>query len=141
MTTFSDIIREAAEKHNITIGKDDPIAVLWLVNEHLLNDTATAQQQNLGDFERKLEVLSLKWSGDVHKQITAALEKNLSDYQEKLTASARSAVESAPATLRHEIDAVAASLKTLSRDNRNLALMNLAAAVMVIVAALAVLLG
>ena len=57
MTTFSDIIREAAEKHNITIGKDDPIAVLWLVNEHLLNDTATAQQQNLGDFERKLEVL------------------------------------------------------------------------------------
>lgn len=62
------LIKEIAVKHNIVLGKDDPILMLHTLNQQLVEDSKKAHQELLMTFKGELELCSAKWKENAHEK-------------------------------------------------------------------------
>ena len=130
-----EIIKEIAVKHGIAVGRDDPILILHTLNERLMEDSVAAQQAILHRFEEELEAIAQRWGADAQAQaertLNAALVASKGVMMKGMQDSAKAAAES----VRREVEATLVRLAVPIRESRRVALMNLVAAGMTVVAA------
>lgn len=71
------VIQDIAKIHNISIGRDDPILILYTINEMLLKRATEAQENQLKAFQQEIQLsmkqLSEESKDKAEKVITAAL--------------------------------------------------------------------
>ncbi|WHF58046.1 conjugal transfer protein TraM (plasmid) [Shewanella xiamenensis] len=71
------VIQDIAKIHNISIGRDDPILILYTINEMLLKRATEAQENQLKAFQEEIQLsmkqLSEESKDKAEKVITAAL--------------------------------------------------------------------
>lgn len=71
------VIQDIAKIHNISIGRDDPILILYTINEMLLKRATEAQEKQLKAFQEEIQLsmkqLSEESKDKAEKVITAAL--------------------------------------------------------------------
>lgn len=132
---LEDTIREIATRHGIAVGRDDPILVLHTLNERLLQDSASAQQELLERFQQELESLRQRWAVEARQQADRTLHSALDLGREALQGMQRDAATAAGQGIRQEIDALMSRLEASGRESRRVALMNLAASCMTVFAA------
>lgn len=136
--TIEELISEIAVKHGISVSRDDPILILQTLNARLLNDSAKVQKNQLDDQKQELEAMSLRWGNDIRDKserllnaaLTASREAALSLIQESAigaTAAGRAEIENAVVMVRREL-----------RQSRTVALMNMLAACITMLAAIVV---
>jgi hypothetical protein len=130
-----EIIKEIAVKHGVAVSRDDPIMILHTLNERLLQESAAGQQEILERFKQELEAIAHRWGEDARNKAEKTLNAALTASRGAMTRFVEAAAEAAAETVRSEVEAAMAQLARPVRDSRRVALMNLVAAGMAIVAA------
>jgi flagellar biogenesis protein FliO len=81
---IEELIKEIAVKHGIAVGRDDPIMILQTINERLILDGQTAQQQLLSHFKAELEEIAHRWSEDAKGKAERVLNASLNASKEAM---------------------------------------------------------
>lgn len=89
-----ELIGEIAKTHHISLGRDDPILMLHLVNARLLRDSAQAQQIQLDLFKSQLEETMHRWSADISEKSERILNKSIVVSEEAIAKIARVSTKS-----------------------------------------------
>jgi len=134
---MKEIIQEVVAKHGILIGLDDPIMVLHTINEMLLRDSAANQMELLNKFKEELENISHRLNEDAKEKAGRILGAALTASQETMAKNMREGAEVVAGILRLEFKAVLTTIRTTKR----IAIMNIVAASITILAAAMVLWG
>ena len=130
-----ELIGEVACKHGMAIGRDDPILVLQTINERLLQDSSAAQQALLDAYKEELEALASRWSTDAADRADRILQAALAGSTETMDATLAEAAMTTAASVRTEVDAALARVAVHLQDARRIAIINMVAACITLVAA------
>lgn len=103
MIDFDEIRQKVAIKHNVLLGKDDPILVTVTINELVLGRYLDLASERYADASRELTV-SIEQQVEQAKQTAGRVITDASDYVAKEVRQAvMSAVSDAGAQLRQQI--------------------------------------
>lgn len=132
---IEDLIREIAAKHGIAVGRDDPILILQTINMKLMQDSASAQQEILNAFKSELESIAHRWGDDAKGKAERTLNAALAAGKSAMLKGMQDGAKAAAEAVQREIEAVTAQIVALIHEARWVAIMNMAAAGMAVVAA------
>lgn len=129
------LIREIAQKHGIVVGRDDPIFVLQTINHRLMQDSARAQQAQLESFKEELEALAQRWSQDAKERSERILNASLTVGRQAMAQMMEEGAKTAVRLLADEVDDLLARLTQPARETRQLAVFNIVASCITLLAA------
>ena len=132
------LIQEIAARHGIVIGKNDPILMLYTLNEQLIKHSTLAQQQLLAKFKSELEELCHRQQQEAQERAQKLLNSALSASKTTLTQETHEAVRLVSESLRNEVDAATAQLAAPISHIKKVAILNIAAASLAIAASIIV---
>ena len=132
---IEELIREIAAKHGIAVGRDDPILILQTINTRLMQDSQAAQQEILDRFKEELEAIAHRWGDDAKGKAERTLNAALTASREAMMKGMQDGAKAAAETVRRELGAATAQLAAPIRESKRVALMNMVAAGMAVVAA------
>jgi hypothetical protein len=135
------LIREIAQKHGIVVGRDDPIFVLQTINHRLMQDSAKAQQAQLERLKEELEALSQRWSLDAKEKSERILNASLTVGKQAMTQLMEEGARTAVRQLGDEMDSLLTKLAEPVREARRLAVFNIVASCITLLAAAVALWG
>jgi hypothetical protein len=130
-----ELIKEIAAKHGIAVSRDDPILVLQTINSRLMQDSSKAQQVQLDQYKEELEALALRWGNDAKGKAERILNASLSASKDAMGQIMQEGARATAASVRTEIDAALASIAGPIRDARRIAMLNVAASCITLLAA------
>lgn len=129
------IIKEIAAKHGIAVGRDDPILILQTINERLMQDSAAAQQETLDRFKEELESIAHRWGEDAKSKAERTLNAALTASKSAMMKGMQEGAKAAGELARREVDEAVGQLAGPIRDGRRIAVMNMIAGGMAVLAA------
>ncbi len=129
---IEETIKEIAAKHGIAVGRDDPILILQTINDRLMKDSALAQEEMIGRFKEELEALAHRWSEDAKARAERILNVALAASKDAM---AKGMAEGAKAAAEAVQKGTESAIKRMEKQSRQVALMNIAAAVTALIAA------
>ena len=129
------LIGDIAAKHGIAVGRDDPILILQTINERLIEESAAAQQETLDRFKEELESIAHRWGEDARSKAERTLNAALAAGKDAMMKGMQEGAKAAAESARREVDAAVGQLAGPIREGRRIAVMNLIAAGMAVVAA------
>lgn len=132
---IEETIKEIAAKHGIAVGRDDPILVLQTINERLMQDSATAQQDILDRFKEELESITHRWGDDAKNRAERMLNAALAASKAAMSKTMQEGAIAATEVIRREINSAALQLQGPIGKARAAATMSIVAAVMTLLAA------
>jgi ElaB/YqjD/DUF883 family membrane-anchored ribosome-binding protein len=135
------LIREIAQKHGIVVGRDDPIFVLQTINHRLMQDSARAQQAQLEKLKEELEALAQRWSQDAKEKSERILNASLTVGKQAMAQLMEEGARTTTRLLADEMDGLVARLAQPVREARQLAVFNIAASCITLLAAAVALWG
>jgi vacuolar-type H+-ATPase subunit E/Vma4 len=109
--------------------------ILQTLNERLMLDSATAQQETLERFRQELESNAHRWGEDARSKAERTLNAALAASKDAMRNGMEAGAKAAAASARQEIEAALAQLAGPIRDGRRIAVMNMIAAGMAVFAA------
>lgn len=130
-----ELLREIAAKHGLAVSRDDPLLVLQTINNRLLQDGAKAQQAQLERFKEEMEELSQRWSMDARGKAERILDAALAAARETMDRAMQEGGARAAKAARREIDGALQQLATSVRAAHAIALLNVVAGCLAILAA------
>ena len=130
-----DLIGEVARKHGMAIGRDDPILVLQTINERLLQDSSAAQRALLDAYKEELEAAASRWSSDATDRADRIVQAALAGSKETVAAILAEGARSTATSVRTEVDAALSRIAVRLQETRRIAILNLVAACITLVAA------
>lgn len=132
---IEETIKEIAAKHGIAVGRNDPILVLQTINERLMQDSATAQQDILDRFKEELESITHRWGDDAKNRAERMLNAALAASKAAMSRTMQEGATAATEVIRREINSAALQLQGPIGKARAAATMSIVAAVMTLLAA------
>ena len=129
------LIGDIAARHGIAVGRDDPILILQTINERLIEESAAAQQETLDRFKEELESIAHRWGEDARSKAERTLNAALTASKDAMMKGMQEGAKTAAESARREVEAAIGQLEGPIRDGRRIAVMNLIAAGMAVVAA------
>lgn len=129
-----ELIKEIAAKHGIAVSRDDPILVLQTINNRLMQDSSKAQQAQLDQYKEELEGLALRWGNDAKDKAERILNAALNASKETMGREMKEGVKAATVAVRAEIDAALAGVTRPLRDAKRVAIFNVVAACITLIA-------
>lgn len=130
-----EIIKEIASKHGVAVGRDDPIMILQTINERLLKDSADTQQEILNHYKEELEIIAHRWGDDAKNKAERTLNAALSAGKAAMAKGMKEGTKATTDAIEHAVNDAVAQLSAPINQARLLSMINLAAAVMTLIAA------
>ena len=125
-------IKEIAAKHGIAVSRDDPILILQTINDRLMKDSAQAQEELIDRFKEELEALAHRWSEDAKARAERVLNVALAASKNAMVKGMEDGAQAAAEQVRVGVEPV---IRRMEKQSRQVAAMNIAAAVTALIAA------
>jgi hypothetical protein len=135
------LIREIAQKHGIVVGRDDPIFVLQTINHRLMQDSAKAQRAQIEGLKEEMEALAQRWSLDAKEKSERVLNASLAAGKQAMAQLMEEGTRTSARVLVNELDDLLARLAQPLREARQLAVFNVVASCITLLAAVVALWG
>lgn len=120
------IIDEVAVKHGFALDRDDPVLMIYTINRHLMQSSATIQQAMLDRYHQELDDSMRKWEIQAARQQNSTLQKIIDSTKENIAN-----------TIRTEMDVARNQLEAdYQRRSRDVSLTLLGSALTLIAAAI-----
>lgn len=129
------LIREIAQKHGIVVGRDDPILMLHTINNRLMADSAKSQQAQLEKLKEELEALAQRWSLEAKEKSERILNASLTAGKQAMGQLMEEGANASARLLAEETEALLARLRRPVCDAHRLAVFNVVASCMTLLAA------
>lgn len=132
MSSLEDLLKEIAVKHGIAVSRDDPIMILKTINERLLRDSATAQQEALQQFKSEVEEVAQRWQVDAldksQRVLAAALVEARKLIERETVEAVKKTVDAARLAAQDEIKATMVPLRAAHDRTARLVAVNVISA-------------
>ena len=128
---IEETVKAIAARHGIAVSRDDPILVLQTINDRLLKDSHSAQQEILDHFQSELEEIAQRWGDDARNKAERTLNAALTASRDAMLEAMQAGGEKAAEIIQREIQA----LEMPMRVAKQVAIMNIIAGAMVVFAA------
>ncbi|NIA56976.1 conjugal transfer protein TraM [Massilia sp. TW-1] len=135
------LIREIAQKHGIVVGRDDPIFVLQTINHRLMQDSAKAQRAQIEGLKEEMEALAQRWGLDAKEKSERVLNASLVAGKQAMAQLMEEGTRTSARVLVNELDDLLARLAQPLREARQLAVFNVVASCITLLAAVVALWG
>lgn len=135
------LIREIAQKHGIVVGRDDPIFVLQTINHRLMQDSAKAQRAQIESLKEEMEALAQRWSLDAKEKSERILNASLAAGKQAMAQLMEEGTRTSARVLINDLDDLLARLAQPLREARQLAVFNVVASCITLLAAVVALWG
>lgn len=135
---LENLRQEIFRVHGISVGKDDPIMALYTLNSRLLAQGAKAQEELLEQFKTELEGVAYQWGNDAKAKADRILNAALAASKEAMTNAMKASAQEAAQAMQAELEKALRRAEAPAQSARNLVALNVAASVIVLVAALIV---
>jgi multidrug efflux pump subunit AcrA (membrane-fusion protein) len=132
---IEELIKEIAAKHGVAVSRDDPILVLQTINNRLMQDSSRAQQIQLDQYKAELEDLALRWGKDAKDKAERILNAALRTSKETMGREMQDGARTLAEAVRAELDTGLAAVMLPIRNARRMALFNVVAACITLLAA------
>lgn len=129
---IEETIKEIAAKHGIAVSRDDPILILQTINDRLMKDSAQAQEELIDRFKEELEALAHRWSEDAKARAERVLNVALAASKDAMVKGMEDGAQAAADQVRVGVEPV---IRRMEKQSRQVAVMNIAAAVTALIAA------
>ncbi|WP_419608264.1 conjugal transfer protein TraM [Thiolapillus sp.] len=129
---IEETIKEIAAKHGIAVSRDDPILILQTINDRLMKDSAQAQEALIDRFKEELEALAHRWSEDAKARAESVLNVALAASKNAMVKGMEDGAQAAAEQVRVGVEPV---IRRMEKQSRQVAAMNIAAAVTALIAA------
>jgi len=129
---IEETIKEIAAKHGIAVSRDDPILILQTINDRLMKDSAQAQEELIDRFKEELEALAHRWSEDAKARAERVLNVALAASKDAMVKGMEDGAQAAADQVRVGVEPV---IRRMEKQSRQVAAMNIAAAVTALIAA------
>lgn len=130
-----ELIKEIAVKHGIAVSRDDPILVLQTINNRLMQDSSKAQQAQLDQFKEELETLALRWGLESKTYAERILNAALAASKDTMNQGMQEAAKSTALAVQGEIDQALSRLSAPVQGAHRIAMINIAASCITLLAA------
>ena len=130
--------QEIFRVHGISVGKDDPIMILFTLNNRLLAESAKAQEEQLEQFKSELEGIAYQWGNDAKEKAERILNASLTASKEAMASLMKASASEAAKAMQAEFDKALRRAEAPAQTARNLVVLNVAASVITLAAALLV---
>ena len=130
-----ELIKDISARHGIALSRDDPILVLQTLNTRLMQDSAKAQQVQLDHYKEELESLALRWAEDAKSRAERILNASLAASKEAMADLLQEAARATASSMRIEMQAALAEVAAPIRDARRIAVFNVVASCITLLAA------
>lgn len=130
--------QEIFRVHGISVGKDDPIMILFTLNNRLLAEGAKAQEEQLEQFKSELEGIAYQWGNDAKEKAERILNASLTASKEAMASLMKTSASEAAKAMQAEFDKALRRAEAPAQTARNLVVLNVAASVITLAAALLV---
>ncbi|HCD9261982.1 TPA: conjugal transfer protein TraM [Legionella pneumophila] len=135
------LINDIAIKHGVVIGRDDPILILQTMNAKLMEDNAKTQQLMLNQYKEDLEGIALRWGNDAKEKSERILNASLTAAKETMANVLEASATTTAFTIQNDIEKLLSHAGGALRRTERIALINLAASALTLLAAGMVILG
>lgn len=129
---IEETIKEIAAKHGIAVSRDDPILILQTINDRLMKDSAQAQEELIDRFKEELEALAHRWSEDAKARAERVLNVALAASKDAMVKGMEDGAQAATDQVR---SGVASVIERIEKQSRQLAVINITAALIVLIGA------
>lgn len=127
--------QEIFRVHGINVGVDDPIMILYTLNNQLLADGAKAQEEQLEQFKSELEGIAYQWGNEAKGKAERILNASLAASKEAMTSLMQASAEEAARAMKVVIDKEVSKAEDAVRSARLVGIFNLSASVLTLLAA------
>lgn len=125
---IENLIREIAVRNGVAVKKDDPIMIVYTMNNQLLEEGRKSQQEALAAFKSEIELIAHQWEQEATKKsekiLNAALSASKNAMNEHLAEGARRANSAITA----DIQKLNKQAEAIAKGARTTAIINLASA-------------
>jgi len=132
---IEELIKEIAFKHNIAVSRDDPIMILHTINYRLMHDSSKAQQAQLDKYKEEMEDLALRWGNDAKSKAERILNASLVASKEAMGQIMQEGAKATAASVHSEVDASLARITRPIRNAHRIAILNVLASCITLLAA------
>ena len=132
---IDELIKEIAAKHGVAVSRDDPILVLQTINKRLMEDSSKAQRMQLDRYKEELEDLAARWGTNAKDKAERILSAAMLAGKETMDKQMNDGAKALALAVRTEIDDSLAGVANLARDARRVAIFNVVAACITLLAA------
>ena len=132
---IEETIKAIAVKHGLVLGPDDPILVLQTINDRLLQDGRAAQQEILSNFKSELETIAHQWGNEAKNKAEMTINAALTISRKAMLQCMQEGAKTAAAQLCQEIEPATTRIIAAIRESRRVAVMNMIAAGLTVLAA------
>jgi len=129
---IEETIKEIAAKHGIAVSRDDPILILQTINDRLMKDSAQAQEELIDHFKEELEALAHRWSKDAKARAERVLNVSLAASKDAMVKGMEDGAQAAADQVLAGVEPV---IRRMEKQSKQVAAMNIAAAVTALIAA------
>lgn len=135
MDKIEETIKAIAVRHGIAVSRDDPILVLQTINDRLMQDSRSAQEEILENFKSELEAIAHRWGEDSKGKAERTLNAALAASKEAMAQGMKEGAKVAAESVQREFDASISKLVDSILDVRHISVLNMVAALLVLLAA------
>jgi Transcriptional activator TraM len=128
---FRETIREIAARHQVAVGKDDPILILHTMNELLLRDSAKVQREILEAFKEEIEMIAFRWKDDAKQKAERMLQVALNASKDAMAAEMAEASKVFSDKVRSEAESIVDRLDKSVYQARQIAIFNIVASALI----------
>jgi transcription termination factor NusB len=75
--SLDEIIKEVAAKHEFVLSRDDPVLLVYTIQQRLLADSADGQQLLFDQFREELEQTLNEWEKEATSKLDQALDQTI----------------------------------------------------------------
>lgn len=130
--------QEIHRVHGVSVGKDDPIMILFTLNNRLLAEGAKAQEEQLEQFKSELEGIAYQWGNDAKEKAERILNASLAASKEAMASLMQASATEAAKALQAECNKAFRRAEAPAQSARNLAALNIAASLVTLLAGILV---
>lgn len=130
-----DSLRQEIHRvHGVSVGMDDPIMILYTLNNRLLAEGAKAQEEQLEQFKSELEGIAYQWGNDAKAKAERILNASLAASKEAMAGLMQASAAEAAKAMQAEFEKALRRAEAPAQSARNLAALNIAASLITLVA-------
>ena len=138
---LDELIREIASKHGIAVGRNDPILMLYTLNEQLTRDMAQVQSEIIDTFKGEMEFVFQRWEGESSRLAENSLNAALAASREVMHQSMQEGAKMAGEAIKEELSNSLSQLAKPVQAAERLVRLNFMAVVLTLAAAISSLVG
>lgn len=135
---LENLRQEIFRVHGVSVGKDDPIMMLYTLNNRLLTEGAKAQEGQLEQFKSELEGIAFQWGNDAKDKAERILNAALSASKEAMANIMKANANEAAKAMQAELDKALKRAEAPVQSARSLIALNVAASIITLIAAVIV---